>query len=216
MRILIAEDDLASRRLLQALLVNWGYEVVAAADGDDAWQIFQEEDPPLLAILDWMMPGLDGIELCRRVRHTDALQSTYIILLTARDRKEDMVAGLESGADDYMIKPFSSNELRARVRVGLRVVKLQVDLAERVKELEQALVQVKQLEGYLPICSYCKRIRNDKNYWQQVEQYIESRSDAFFTHSICPECYKKYVEPELEELKRKRRSAPKVSETTSV
>jgi DNA-binding response OmpR family regulator len=204
MRILIADDDPVSRRLLQLTLTTWGYEVIVAGDGVEAWRMLQGQDAPLVAILDWMMPGLDGIEVCRRVRQTPLLGSVYIILLTSKGDRADIVNGLQAGANDYLTKPFDGSELRARLQVGLRVVQLQAELAQRVKELEAALEQVKQLQGYLPICSYCKNIRNDENYWQQIETYIEAHSEASFTHSICPDCYEKHIEPELAELRRRK------------
>ncbi len=141
MRILIAEDDPVSRRLLEATLGKWGHAVVVARDGDEALAVLQSADTPALAILDWMMPGLAGVEVCRRVRQAPAATPTYIILLTAKTEKEDVVAGLEAGADDYLTKPFARVELRARIEVGGRVIKLQRGLAERVEELNQALAE---------------------------------------------------------------------------
>ena len=114
---------------------------------------------------------------------------------------QDVVKGLEAGADDYMIKPFDAEELRARVRVGFRVLDLQEKLTHRVDELEQALGQIKQLQGLLPICSYCKKIRDDGNYWQQVEEYIGSHSEVKFSHGICPACYEKEMIPQLAALR---------------
>jgi len=130
MKVLIAEDEFISRSILGNLLTEWGYEVVSAADGDEAWGILGQADFPPLAILDWMMPGMDGLEICRRLR-TDpqkAYSYIYIILLTAKESKEDIVAGLEAGADDYVTKPFDAHELRMRVRAGRRIVELQQQL----------------------------------------------------------------------------------------
>jgi sigma-B regulation protein RsbU (phosphoserine phosphatase) len=199
-RILIAEDDRVSRRVLEATLTKWGYDVIVTCDGDEAWRELRSKGAPKLAILDWMMPEIDGVEVCRKVRETPRSQPTYIILLTARGRKEDIVAGLQAGADDYVTKPFDREELRARVQVGVRIVELQMSLADRVRELEDAISQIKQLQGLLPICSYCKKIRDDQNYWQQVETYITGHSEAQFSHGVCPDCYEKYVKPELMEL----------------
>ena len=154
-----------------------------------------------MAILDWMMPGMDGTEVCRRVRQAPSTTSTYIILLTAKSSKEEVVMGLEAGADDYLIKPFDRAELRARLQVGVRVVELQRSLAERVAELEDSLARVKQLQGLLPICSYCKSVRDDQNYWQRVESYISNHSEVQFSHSICPPCYEKVVQPQLEKFR---------------
>jgi DNA-binding response OmpR family regulator len=112
MRILIAEDDISSRALLKHILAKWGYEVVVTKDGNEAWEALQAEDAPRLAILDWMMPGMDGVEVCRKVRQLDVSNPTYIILLTIRSSKKDIVAGLEAGADDYIGKPYETDELR--------------------------------------------------------------------------------------------------------
>src|SRR5581483_3809350 len=200
MKILIAEDDAASRRLLQASLERWGYEVLTASDGAEAWQVLDVPSAPELAILDWMMPEIDGLEICRRVRAGSRGLPTYIILLTARGKREDIVLGLQGGADDYVTKPFDLEELRARLQVGVRIVQLQRALAIRVRELEDALKRVKQLQGLIPICCYCKKIRDDENYWQQVENYISEHSDAQFSHGICPDCYTKYVQPEIDKM----------------
>ncbi len=202
MSILIAEDDLISRRTLEATLKKWGHQVVVAEDGAAAWRILETPDHPLLAILDWMMPGMDGPELCRRIRATEGCRGTYVILLTARTEHRDLVAGLDSGADDYMVKPFEREELRARVNVGLRVLALQKTLQARVRELEEALLRVRQLQGLLPICCYCKRIRDDDNYWQRVEEYVSAHSDAQFSHAICPECFETVVKEQMAEHQR--------------
>jgi sigma-B regulation protein RsbU (phosphoserine phosphatase) len=197
LRILIAEDDLISRRLLEATVQRWGYWVIASQDGEEAWRHLENQDGPLLAILDWMMPGCDGLEVCRRARSRMKAWPLYIIMLTARGRREDLVAGLQAGADDYLTKPFDQEELRARLQVGVRLINLQQSLSERVQELEEALSKVKQLQGLLPICSYCKKIRNDQNYWQQVETYVGQHSEAQFSHSICPDCYEQVVSPDM-------------------
>lgn len=201
MRILIAEDDAVSRRLLETTLTKWGYEVITTTDGLRAFDVLSQPDAPSLAVLDWMMPGMDGAEVCRRARSLGADRLLYIILLTAKGRKEDIVQGLTAGADDYVIKPFDRSELKARINVGERILRLQAELAARVKELELALANVKLLQGLLPICCYCKKIRNDQNYWQQVDTYISDHSEAQFTHGICPECRDKIVKPELARIK---------------
>ncbi|MFB3922203.1 MAG: response regulator transcription factor [Terriglobia bacterium] len=197
MRILIGEDDPVTRRVLEIYLTRWGYEVVVACDGTQAWENLQRPDPPRILILDWMMPGVSGVELCKRVRQSPSLVPSYLIILTARSDADDVVLGLDSGADDYVTKPFNREELRARVKGAERVVALQQKLAERVQDLEAALGKVKQLQGLLPICSYCKKIRDDKNYWQQVEQYISKHSEIQFSHGICPDCYEVHVKPSL-------------------
>jgi sigma-B regulation protein RsbU (phosphoserine phosphatase) len=198
MKILIAEDDPVSRRLLEARLKKDGYELVVVDDGGRAWSVLRQDAAIELAILDWNMPGLTGPEICRKARETPTTQPPYLILLTSRDSREDIVSGLEAGANDYVTKPFDFDELRARIQVGERVLQLQQSLAERVSELEDALARVKALQGLLPICLYCKKIRDDQNYWQQLDRYVAEHSDAKFSHGICPDCYEKVVKPELE------------------
>lgn len=188
LRVLIAEDDCVPARLLEASLQKWGHEVILAHDGLTAWESLRADDAPKLAILDWMMPGLEGPEICRRSRALRRPVPTYIILLTGKDRPGDIVAGLESGADDYVTKPFDPAELRSRLGVGERMVRLQEMLSNRVKELESALGEVKQLKGLLPICAWCRHVRNDGNYWQTVEEYLGSATELQFTHGICPKC----------------------------
>jgi DNA-binding response OmpR family regulator len=203
-RILIAEDERISCRLLESTLAGWGYEAVVTRNGLEAWEALQRENAPRLAILDWMMPEMDGLEVCRRVRHSDGAVPTYIILLTAKGTKEDIVEGLEGGANDYITKPFDRDELRARVQVGVQMIELHERLAERVAELEAALAHVKILQKILPICSYCKQVRDDKNYWQTVESYISDHSETRFSHGICPDCYETVVKQQIEGLKNNR------------
>jgi DNA-binding response OmpR family regulator len=200
-KVLVADDDPVAARMLEAMLDKWGFTVWSCVDGDQAWRLLQDANAPRLAILDWMMPHLDGVQVCQKLRALPAVQPTYIILLTAKGHSTDIAAGLDAGADDYVTKPFDQEELRARVQVGVRIVRLQQSLAERVQELEAALARVKQLRGLLPICSYCKKIRNDHNYWEQVDMYIAEHSDAQFSHSICPGCYERIVQPELARTK---------------
>jgi phosphoserine phosphatase RsbU/P len=177
MRILIADDDRMSNTMLGRTLETWGFEVVVAHDGLAAWQHIAGAHPPELAIIDWMMPGLDGLELCRRIRATPPRSPVYVILLTARTSRHDLVAGLEAGADDYLTKPFDPDELRARIHVGRRTLDL--------------MASIKHLSGLLPICSYCKRIRSDSDYWEQVDSYIAEHTDVQFSHSVCPDCLAK-------------------------
>ena len=188
MNVFIAEDDPVSRRLLTALLEAWGHEVSIATDGEEAWTMLRGRTEPVVAVLDWMMPGLDGSEVCRRIRATPALRGSYLILLTAKTGQWSVVDGLEAGADDFLLKPFDRLELRARLGSGIRVLALQKELATRVTELEGALATVTRLQGLLPICCVCKRIRNGEQYWQQVEEYVSAHSAARFSHGLCPDC----------------------------
>ena len=130
MKVLIAEDDRVSRRLLEATLTRWGYEAVVTRDGVEAWEVLQGSDPPPLAILDWMMPGMDGVEVCRKVRQRGQEPYIYLLLLTTKGRKENIIEGLDAGADDYLTKPFDPHELQVRLRTGKRIVTLQAELIE--------------------------------------------------------------------------------------
>ncbi len=192
MRILIAEDDFTSRSMLVGVLKKIGHEVVEVANGTEAWDELQKPDAPRLAILDWMMPGMDGIEICRRISDTDSQQPPYLIMLTSKSEKTDIIAGLNAGADDYLTKPYDIGELTARVSVGCRMIEMQESLATQIQELSQALEHIKTLQGILPICSFCKKIRDDKGYWERVDEYIGRHSDAQFSHSVCPKCKKKH------------------------
>ena len=200
MKILMAEDDPVSRSFLKASLVKWGYEALVASDGKTAWDLLQSEKDVSIALLDWMMPEIDGVEVCRMLHSVPTPNPVYTIILTAKTQKQDVVTGLEAGADDYLTKPFDREELRARIRVGVRIIELRQTISARVQELETALSQVKQLQGLLPICSYCKKIRDDQNYWQQVDSYISSHSQVAFSHSVCPGCYQTYVKPDIDRI----------------
>jgi phosphoserine phosphatase RsbU/P len=187
MKILIAEDDAISCVALTESLRRLGHQVFTADNGRDAWGVFQEQNVQLL-ISDWMMPYIDGLELCRMIRSENRNRYTYIILLTALGGKGSYLEGMKAGADDFITKPFDAEELEARLRVADRILSLQAE--------------VKQLEGLLPICSYCRRIRDRSNHWTGLEEYVAKQTDASFSHSICPDCYESKMVPNLEELKR--------------
>jgi diguanylate cyclase (GGDEF)-like protein len=136
-KVLIAEDDPISRRLLEVTLAKWGYEVVSCPDGETAWDTLQQANAPSLAILDWMMPGMDGLQVCREVRQMMTEPYTYMLLLTAKSQKDDIIAGLEAGADDYLTKPFDASELRMRLRAGRRILDLQTELIFAREELRR-------------------------------------------------------------------------------
>lgn len=197
MKILIADDDLVPRKLLESALVKAGHEVIAVCEGRTALSALTVTNAPKMAILDWMMPGMDGDEVCRQLRQVETTLPAYIILLTAKDSKQEIVAGLESGANDYVTKPFDWAELHARLEVGRKVIEMQQRLATQVRELEVALAEIKQLKSLLPICAYCKKVRDDQNYWRQVEDYLVRRPEFGFSHGICPACWETHVGPQL-------------------
>jgi DNA-binding response OmpR family regulator len=209
MKILIAEDDATSRMILKSVLSAWEYEVVETQDGEEAWQLLQKEDSPRLVIVDWVMPGMSGETICRKLRETKPLTPAYIIILTSKTDKEDIVAGLEAGANDYIRKPFDRADLRARVRVGERVLELQSALADRIHELQDALDHVKTLQGLIPICMHCHKTRNDQQHWERLEMYISEHTDAEFSHGLCPDCMKKYYGVLLPELSQDKPNTPK-------
>lgn len=176
MRILVAEDDVISRRILVASLRQWGHDVVVAEDGDAAWRILQDPRAPSLAILDWMMPGMDGIEICRRARREITGTSIYIILLTAISRKEGLIEGLEAGADDYVTKPFDRHELRVRLQAAARILQLQESLRQRVCELEAAIVERQQAEEALrkvSLTDHLTGLYNQRGFFNLAEHHAK-------------------------------------------
>ncbi len=198
MRILIAEDEKVTRMRLEKTLSEWGFDIETVVDGQAAWDRLCGENPPRLCLIDWLMPGMEGPELCRRVREKFPEDYFYLIILSAQQGVDNLIEGLSAGADDYVTKPFIGRELRSRIAVGVRVLGLEEMLAKKIRQLETALEDVKQLRGLLPICSYCNKIRNDEDYWEQVDSYVGRHSDVEFSHSICPACYEKHVQPMLD------------------
>jgi phosphoserine phosphatase RsbU/P len=188
MRILIVEDDIDLREMLQISLTSNGHHIDAAANGYEAWEAFNTDDYSVI-ISDWLMPEVDGLELCRRVRAADKPNYTYIILLTALQGKANHMEALHAGVDDFMTKPYDPEQLMARLIVAERIVRLQE--------------HVKRLEGVLPTCMYCKKIRDNSDTWVGIEQYITQRTEASFSHGVCPDCYESQVKPELNRLRTK-------------
>ena len=200
MRILVVEDEKRIADFLCRGLEGAGYAVDAAPTGGAALECIHATDYDMV-ILDRMLPDMDGLQVLEKIRNRKV--GPPVLILSARGALDDRVTGLEQGADDYLVKPFDPAELRARINVGVRVLSLQERLADRVTELQDALANVKVLHGLLPICSYCKRIRGDDQYWTQVESYIAERSDAQFSHGICPPCAN-VLEREIEEHRNSR------------
>jgi len=189
MRILVAEDDNVSRLVLTTGLRKLGYDVDEAMDGLEAWRLFKNNSVHLV-ITDWMMPNVDGLELCRRIRSEQVERYTFIIMLTALGGKQSYLEAMDAGADDFVTKPYDFDQIQAKLRMATRILKLQHE--------------VKQLEGLLPICSYCKKIRNEDNTWESVEGYVTKKTDAAFSHGVCPSCYDEFLKPQMEELRRQR------------
>jgi phosphoserine phosphatase RsbU/P len=192
MLVLIAEDDSISGRMLGRLLGGLGHSVITVGDGPSAFAALTAEGGPRLAILDWMMPGYDGVEVIRRVRAAPTGRTAYLMLLTSRGGRADLVCGLEAGANDFLTKPFDPAELRARLNVGCRFVELQAELARRVAELEDSLARVQTLEGLISICMHCHRIHAGPDSWEKLESYIGRHSRARFSHGLCPTCLETY------------------------
>ncbi len=177
MKILIAEDDPVSVKILQITLEHYGHQVATAATGAEAWMQFDRE-PYRAVVSDWMMPGMDGLELCRKIRARPKTDYTYFILLTAINTgRENLRQAMDAGIDDFLVKPLDREAIMMRLRV-----------ADRILEYSR---QIRQLKELLPICMYCKRIRDDQDYWQQVENYLHTHTGSNFSHGICPECFDK-------------------------
>lgn len=178
MKILAVEDDGASRRLVERMLQNWGHEVTVCENGREAFDLFSAGKFDVV-VSDWMMPEADGLDLCRKIRALKRQEYCYFILVTARSRQENLKEGMEAGADDYLTKPVESIELKLRLQVAQRIISLTSD--------------VRMLRGLLPMCAWCKSIRDDHNLWESIEKYIEGHSWAELTHAICPRCLEKQM-----------------------
>ena len=187
MKILTVEDDPVANRVLDQTLKRLGHDVLPATDGEQALALLAREQPRVV-VSDWTMPRMDGLELCRRIRSRAGADYVYFILLTGRTGDHtNREAAADAGVDDFLTKPLDLTELWMRLRVAERILRY--------------ATQVRQLEAFLPICSYCKKVRDDQNYWQQIESYINERTGTDFSHSVCPGCYSDVVLPEIEKLK---------------
>ena len=186
MKILVVEDDLVSQMILQRTLAQMGHEVSVARTGTEALEAFQDEAIHLI-ISDWKMPGMDGIELCQIVRGLKRANYTFFILVSAtRLNPEKYSQAVGIGVDDFLIKPLDKDEITLRLLVAERIF--------------QFTSEIRRLKMLLPICMYCKKIRDDGNYWQQIETYIRETTGSNFSHGICPDCYERVVRPELDKL----------------
>lgn len=182
MKVLIAEDDEIASRVLEAALLKLGHEPVLTADGEEAWQRLQDE-PVRVMVSDWRMPRLDGLELCRRLRARKGEYVYFILLTQMAPTDKNLKEATEAGVDDFLAKPIDPNQLWMRLRVAERILGFTTEL--------------QQLESFLPICGYCKRVRDDKNYWQRIEQYFKERTGTDFSHGVCPDCYDRVLVPQM-------------------
>jgi sigma-B regulation protein RsbU (phosphoserine phosphatase) len=174
-KILIAEDDPISAKVLEAALTRFGYEPVIAYDGVEAWDTFNQE-PARLIVSDWMMPHLDGLGLCEKVRARAQTPYTYFILLTAnRTSADNYEVATAAGVDDFLVKPLDREAIRMRLRVAERILKF--------------TAQIRQLQELIPVCTYCHKVRNEHDYWDRVESYIQKETGSRFSHGACPDCY---------------------------
>lgn len=177
--ILIAEDEITSRLVLTSSLEEMGYQTVSYANGAEAWAAF-DKNPARIIVSDWMMPEMDGLELCRKVRAREDTEYAYFILLTSFSGKENHQRAIDAGIDDFLPKPLDPEAIWMRLRVAERII--------------EYTTRIKQLGSLLPICIYCHKIRNDDDYWQQLEKYLSIHTGVDFTHGLCPECYQKQMD----------------------
>ena len=189
MKILIVDDIPENISALAIALECEGFHINTAAGGEQALEIVRNDSPDLI-LLDIKMNGMDGFETCLALKKIDASKDIPVIFLTVSKETETIVKGFNCGGVDYISKPFRQEEVCARVRTHLSLRALMKQKEKLISELQEALAKVKTLSGLLPICSSCKKIRDDKGYWKQIETYIRQHSEADFTHSICPKCAK--------------------------
>ncbi len=185
MNILIVDDDKVSQVLLTEQLQALNYDVSTAIDGKEGWNIYIAKKPSIV-ITDWIMPHVNGLELSRMIRSEHRERYTYIIFLTILRGKGSYLEAMNAGADDVISKPFDSEQLAARLRVAERILGMQHE--------------IKQLQGILPICSYCRKIRQEDDTWVSIEQHIKQKTDTSFSHGICPDCYQEHVQPAIVRL----------------
>lgn len=186
MNVLIAEDDPVSQRILRLTLEKGGHTVHVADNGEQAWDLAVRH-PVQVVISDWLMPKLSGVELCKRIRNRRRREYIYFILVTALSSSENFNEAMEAGVDDFLAKPLRQDTLLTRLRVAERILRF--------------IGEIRELKQLLPICMYCKNIRDDKDYWHQIESYIHAHTGTDFSHSICPDCFETKVKPQLEGLR---------------
>lgn len=187
-KILVVDDNTANIDVMLTFLEMEGYDISIATSGKMALHVTKHDLPDLI-LLDVMMPDMDGFETCRELKKDPKTAAIPIIFVTAKKETTDIVQGFQSGGVDYISKPYRQEEVLSRVNTHLQLRHLMETQKQLINELNQALNEVKTLKGILPICSYCKKIRDDKGLWHQMEKYIATRSETEFSHGICEECY---------------------------
>ena len=198
MKILVVEDDRVAGMVLVAALRSLGHEPLLAADGRAGWNQFLDT-PMRVVISDWMMPGLDGLELCRRIREQGGDYTYFIMLSSMATSGENLDQAITAGVDDFLAKPAKTGELKARLHVAERILSY--------------ATQVRQLQEIIPMCGYCKKMRDDKNYWSQVEEYLGKQTGTSISHGVCPDCYERVLVPQMKDMGLK---APPYPETKRV
>lgn len=187
MKILVAEDNAGMRLAIITALESLGHQVVAADDGEHAWEMLAKDRSIRSVVCDWRMPQLDGLGLCRRVRKEREDYVSFILLTQEQPSRQNLAEAFRAGVDNFLNKPVDTHQLELCLHVAARVL----DFTS----------EIRRLQSFLPICSYCKKVRDDRQYWQQIELYIGERVGTRFSHGICPDCYQKHVVPELAKLK---------------
>jgi phosphoserine phosphatase RsbU/P len=197
MRILVAEHEPMLRRMLENMLTAWGHQVIVAESSSETWRLLRGDEPPTMLVLDWLMPKLGAVEICRKIRQDPSTSNVHVIMLVSRGRTSDaFAASLNAGADDYISKPFDPEELRARVRVGVHAMQLQRNLDDLTREFDQQRTHPDQAQELLPVCTECGRMRNRSGYWQQLKSYLVKSLRAEIVPSLCPTC-DDFSNPEL-------------------
>lgn len=190
LKILVADDDAVIRQVLERNLTSWGYEVVLVEDGKEAERLLIEDDDLRMAILDWQMPGIDGFELCYKIRNEMNIIPFFVILLTARAGRGNTIEGFACGADEYVVKPFDKDVLRARVEAGARSVEQQSYLVKCIRTLERNAARLELLLAKLPVCPHCRRVRGDNDQWVSVMALDSEDFTPAPAGPVCPECSK--------------------------
>ncbi len=200
MRILVADDDAVFRKLYSSLLEHNGHDPVLVETGEQAWQALQRIDAPRFAVLDWTMPGIEGVDLCRRLRATARHRLSYLIVVTSRSNTVDLVTALDAGADDFLAKPFSPGEFLARIRAGVRSLTRQDQLLDLLVTLQAAASSRFTNAPVVPVCMYCKSVRDPSDCWHERDDFLATATGPPLSHGICPACEAGIVAPMLEQV----------------